>query len=434
MARSLENSIGIHKALQETEQQGEFVAAVFRVLIAAVLAISIAMMVPATHSNHHFFGVAIAYAFLGLVGIVLASRKIYHPVLPYVFVLIDFAIITIALGMLASMHGMGMSAALSLPLFSLAFVVLIHAALRYRPWLIVFAASAFVSLEIIAAQLISPEQAIPVSHGMMSHDQDSLMTLGSTFLPLIFFTMASALLFYVVRRTETLANLARLDGRRVAQLSRFFSPDISRRLISSDLAQGAYGNRQNVAVLFIDIRGFTRLAEGMSPEQLTEFLSSFRSEVCETVFRHGGTVDKFIGDAVLVVFGTPEPKPDDARRAVKAAQALSQGIKEWCETRSRAGKSSALVGIGPHYGEVFAGVLESNEILEHTVIGDTVNIAQRLERLSRDLGANVVLSADLVAASGLDPGRLGYLLERDRSLAGHSAPITVFYDTVEIQN
>jgi adenylate cyclase len=284
---------------------------------------------------------------------------------------------------------------------------------------------AFVSLEIIAAQLISAEQATPVSHGMMSHDQDALMTLGSRFLPLIFFIMASALLFYVVRRTETLANLARLDGRRVAQLSRFFSPEISRRLISSDLAQGTYGSRQNVAVLFIDIRGFTRLAEGMSPEQLTEFLTSFRSEICETVFQHGGTVDKFIGDAVLVVFGTPEPRPDDARRAVKAAQALSQNIKEWCDTRSRTGKSSALVGIGAHYGEVFAGVLESNEILEHTVIGDTVSIAQRLERLSRDLGENVVLSAELVAASGLDSGQLGYLLERDRSLTGHSAPITV---------
>jgi adenylate cyclase len=141
MAQSPENSIGIHKALQETEQQGEFVAAVFRVLMAAVLAISIAMLVPETHSNHHFFGVANAYALLGLVGTVLASRKIYHPILPYVFVLLDFAIVTIALGMLARMHGMGMSAALSLPLFSLAFVVLIHAALRYRPWLIVFAAS-----------------------------------------------------------------------------------------------------------------------------------------------------------------------------------------------------------------------------------------------------------------------------------------------------
>ena len=109
MTRSPDNSVGIHKMLQETEQQGEFVAAVFRVLI---------------------FGVAIAYALLGLVGIVLASRKIYHPTLPYVFVHVDFAIVAIALGMLAGMRGMGMSAALSLPLFSLAFVVLIPAALR----------------------------------------------------------------------------------------------------------------------------------------------------------------------------------------------------------------------------------------------------------------------------------------------------------------
>jgi adenylate cyclase len=143
-----------------------------------------------------------------------------------------------------------------------------------------------------------------------------------------------------------------------------------------------------------------------------------------------GTVDKFVGDAVLAVFGTPESKPDDAQRAVQAALSVCQAVREWHDRRKQEGIPAALVGVGAHHGEVFAGVIVSGNILEHSIIGDAVNIAQRLERLTRDLDADVILSDDLVAAAETKVTQLGLVRKKDVKIRGHSAPITIYHNTM----
>ena len=433
VAETLDGAYGAEFALDAMEQRGEWIAALFRLVVVASILFMIWTLSPTSDSTHPLTMVATVYGLASLFGLGLALLKIFHPALPFAFVFIDAAAVAIAITMLGHMQGMGMLETLSLPLFSLAFVILIHASLRYRPWLVAFGFMVFVVFFLTFPMVFDAQmpanmhQTMMGSGGMMATTQDGQV------LPFVFLALATLLLFYIVRRTRVLAELSNLQGMRTAQLSRFFSPEIAKRLVSSDPATEQYGGVQKVGVLFIDIRGFTRLSEHISSEELVEFLSSFRKETCGIIFQHGGTVDKFVGDAILAVFGTPRAKTDDARRTFEAALAVSRAIRKWADERRTQGKSAALVGVGAHYGDVFAGVIESGDILEHTVIGDTVNVAQRLERMTRSLDANVILSEQVVAAAGLGSVSTDLIRKDGISLAGHGEKVTIYHDNMEAE-
>lgn len=429
----------VTNAFAAVEREGEVIAAIFRTLIAAVLISVVFLIEPQNILTHPLFVVTAVYAAISLAGVGLAVARIRNRFMPYLFVTVDSVTIALALKMLGAMQSMDMGQTMSLPLFSLAFVVLIHAALRYRPSLVVYGAVVFVGLLLLLPQKTlywhsdamqmwpsSPDMNMGMRSGVAySMTRDSGI---EQYMPILFFGIGALVLFFIVHRTRMLATRALVDGKRVAQLARFFSPEVANKLIAHDHDALPLGRRQHVAALFIDIRGFTRLSEGLTPEALTEMLASFRTTVTRIIFDHGGTVDKFIGDAVLAVFGTPTSGQDDARRAVTAAFAISQAVQDWFDRRQQADRPAALVGIGADYGEVFAGVIESGQVLEHSVIGDAVNVAQRLERMTRSLDANVVLSAELLRAARIDPERLKLQCKPNVTLAGHQAPVTLYHD------
>lgn len=139
------------------------------------------------------------------------------------------------------------------------------------------------------------------------------------------------------------------------------------------------GERREATVLFCDIRGFTPMSERMSPEDVVMLLNEFYTLMIETVFKHDGTLDKFLGDAVMAVFGAPIAHPDHAKRAVRTAIAMQEGISVLNEARAREGKERIQIGVGVSVGEVVAGTVGSGERMEYTVIGDSVNLASRLE-------------------------------------------------------
>lgn len=150
-----------------------------------------------------------------------------------------------------------------------------------------------------------------------------------------------------------------------------------------------------VTVLFSDIRSFTSISENMDPRALLDFLNEYFSGMVESVLHHQGVVDKFIGDAIMAVFGAPVPEPEDPLRAVRAAlemRARLQNINVGFRAR---GLPEIRAGIGLHSGQVVAGNMGHSERMEYTVIGDPVNLASRLEGLTKELDCDVVLSEDL---------------------------------------
>jgi adenylate cyclase len=180
-------------------------------------------------------------------------------------------------------------------------------------------------------------------------------------------------------------------------LSRYFSPNIVEMLAAQDEPLGAV-RRQTVAVLFVDIVGFTRMAEAMSPEAVVTLLRQFHERMTAQIFACGGTVEKYIGDAILAVFGVPTPTGDDAANALICAEMMLEALDRWDVERIRDGETPLAIGIGLNYGPAVLGDVGSEHSMSFTVIGDTVNTASRLQGLTRTLKTPLVVGAPLVDA------------------------------------
>jgi adenylate cyclase len=175
---------------------------------------------------------------------------------------------------------------------------------------------------------------------------------------------------------------------------RYVTRQVADHLMKGNQSLG--GELVPVTVLFSDIRSFTSISETMAPKELLDFLNEYFSAMVESVMRNHGVVDKFIGDAIMAVFGAPRPHPDDPLRAVKAALDMRARLTEINATFKARGLPEIRTGIGLHSGEVIAGNMGHVERMEYTVIGDAVNLASRLEGLTKDLRCDVILSQDLL--------------------------------------
>ena len=184
-----------------------------------------------------------------------------------------------------------------------------------------------------------------------------------------------------------------------SNLARYFSPNLVEILATQDEPLGPV-RRQNVAVLFADIVGFTGLAETMEPEQVMDTLRQYHRRMSEQIFACGGTLEKFIGDALLATFGVPHPGERDAANALRCADHLLAALGSWNEERNAAGLAPIGMGIGLNYGPVVLGDLGGEHGMSFTVIGDTVNTASRLQDLTRTLDTPLVAAEALVSAAG----------------------------------
>jgi adenylate cyclase len=174
-----------------------------------------------------------------------------------------------------------------------------------------------------------------------------------------------------------------------------FSPQVRTRLIQ--LAQKGQlklgGERSTVSILCADIRGFTLMSAGMDTADLIALLNDYFTAMVECVFRHGGTIDKFIGDALLVVFGSPEVMQRHAEQAIKTAIALQGAIEAVSDRRRKTGVRACEIGIGVHTGEVIHGFIGSPERMEFTIIGDPVNMTTRY--CSGAGGGEIIISPEI---------------------------------------
>jgi adenylate cyclase len=151
-------------------------------------------------------------------------------------------------------------------------------------------------------------------------------------------------------------------------------------------------------VLFADIVGFTRMAEAMSPEAVLAMLREFHARMTAQIFACGGTVDKYIGDEIVAVFGVPTASADDAPNALACADMMLDALERWNVERERMGEAPLAIGIGVNYGPAVLGDVGSEHSMSFTVIGDTVNTAARLQKLTRTLETPLIVGDPLVSA------------------------------------
>jgi adenylate cyclase len=185
-------------------------------------------------------------------------------------------------------------------------------------------------------------------------------------------------------------------------IKRAFSGYISRQVMDAIIVKGEmpalHGERRRVTVLFSDIRGFTSIAEVMRPEQVVELLSEFFDRMVDVVLHHEGTIDKFLGDGMMVIFGAPQDDAYQEEHAVAAACEMQKELKLLCAKWEAEGRASLKMGIGINSGLAIVGNIGSADRMEYTAIGDTVNMAARLESATKELGVEIIVSEQTYSA------------------------------------
>lgn len=210
--------------------------------------------------------------------------------------------------------------------------------------------------------------------------------------------------------------------RTFGMFKRFLDPNIVAQLVESgEVDHQANAVSREITVLFSDIRGFTSLSETSSPEAVVELLNRYFTAQVEVIFRHGGTLDKFIGDAIMAFWGAPIANPDHASAAVAAAIDMSKALEE---LRGDLGELGAGldIGIGLHSGMAVVGFIGSPDRLDYTVIGDTVNLASRIEGLTKGVARVLVSEATRTAAAAA----FDFVERGQHKVKGREAPVILY--------
>jgi adenylate cyclase len=187
-------------------------------------------------------------------------------------------------------------------------------------------------------------------------------------------------------------------------------------------------------VLFADLVGFTTMAEAMTPEEVMALLRDLHGRMEEEVFRHRGCLEKFIGDALLATFGVPDVGPRDATDALACARGILAALDGWNRERAATARAPLRMGVGVHYGPVVLGDIGSARSMAFATVGDTTNVASRLQALTRDLGGSLVVSGALVEAVERERADLALLdglkPRGPHTLRGRDTPLELWTDGV----
>jgi adenylate cyclase len=344
-----------------------------------------------------FFGLGIAHY-------ALRRSRFSQPWVGYLFVTLDFTLLAFTVVVLIPILEPPWTPSMVMRsgAFVYAYILLATIAFCYSPRLMLWSglAGALAWSAGVVWVMAQPDTVVVLGRWQVAAEayfNPNLLDLSVWIRDAVAQLVVAGLLAVVVWRSRLLVVRQAESARERTNLARYFPPTIVEQLAHLDEPLGAV-RAQPVAVMFADIVGFTRMAEQMEPERIVGLLREFHSRLERAVFDNGGTLDKFLGDGVMATFGTPETSPQDAANAVASARAMLTAIDEWNKERAKAGQPPVQLSVGIHYGKVVLGNIGAERRLEFAVLGDTVNVASRLENLTRERACSAIVSDDLVQA------------------------------------
>jgi len=386
--------------LEQAEQDAERIVGLLRMLVAAGLALFFLFTVqPVVNSGHAVLerqwvfalSTMLAYFVLGLATWWTARRGHFSAWVAWPVSAADslFLVANVWVGM----RNVGLSgdAVFVLPAVWLVPIVLAFGVLRGNPKIMALQ----VGLLVLGLLILVGVDA-GSTRGLEDNPIWLFLSLPPNLIRLFMIALAGIVLIVAARRVHALLFRSITEAQRRANLTRYLPSQVVEDLGDSGLAALKTGRRQMAGLIFIDLRGFTTVSQQLRPEQVSELVSDYRSRVSAVVRAQNGIIDKFIGDAVMIVFEGDQA----ASRCLDCGMGLWKEMQVWSAERRQAGRPALDTGIGLHWGEVFIGVIGDQERLEFSVFGDTVNIAARLENLTRSHEMGMILSADLISAAG----------------------------------
>ncbi len=333
------------------------------------------------------------YAVLTLSRLYQAHRGRLRPWHLYASVIVDMALL---FGVIWSFHlqyQQPPSFYLKSPAALYVFIFIAMRALSFQARYVVLAGvAAIVGWAFLVIYAIrAPDGDAMITNNYTEYMTSNSILIGAEFDKIFTVLVVTVIIAVAILRARNLLIQSVSESAAAAELSRFFSPEIARQITEADQeARPGTGEARLAAVMFCDIRGFTSFAGTEEPSAVVAMLSEYQQALLPAIQKHNGAIDKFMGDGIMATFGAAVPSNSCAADAARAVPAVLEAARLWNAQRAAAGKPTLRVNTAIAYGSIIFGAIGGDDRLEYTVIGDSVNLAAKLEKANKVLGVSAV--------------------------------------------
>jgi len=377
------------------------------------------------------------YALFTMLRLGLAYRRPLPNWFLYLSMVIDVALL---MGLIWSFHiqyHQPASFYLKAPTLLYVFIFIALRALRFEPRIVLIAglvAAAGWGGMMTYAMTIDPLDHM-LTRNYVEYLTSNKILIGAEIDKMLTILLVTGILALALGRARHLLVTSVAEGAKARDLARFFAPEVADKITAAEQQiLAGQGDARDAAILMVDLRGFTRMAADMIPGEVIGLLAEYQTRVVPMIRRHGGVIDKFMGDGIMATFGALAPSATFAADALRAVEDLLTDVARWNAERQEAGAPPLVVNAGLASGRVVVGAVGDADRLEYTVIGDAVNLAAKLEKHNKAEGSLAVVTAetlDLAVEQG--HGHVGAFHPRPASMvAGAGAAIDLYVLMAEI--
>ncbi len=425
----------VRQAIRLQQERSEIIIGWVQLLLVALVATvyeSTSMPTGVVQDEYSFeTKVFVVFGAFCIVRLILAYRRLLRPWMLYVSVVADIALL---MGLIYSFHyKYAQPAAFYLKAPTLLYVFLFIAlrTLRFEARFVLFTGLvAVIGWTLLVLYVLSgmggPDY--PVTDDFVEYLTSNVVLFHAEVDKVIAIALTTIVLALAISRARHLLVRAVTEGAAAADLSRFFDPEVAQRIRGAATAiKAGEGELRDVAILTVDLRGFTRLSTELPPDDVMKVLQDYQGRICPRIVGNGGSIDKFLGDGILASFGAVTPSTTPAADALRAADAVLEAAEQWARDRQTAGLAPLALGMALSAGRVVFGAVGDGERLEFTVIGDAVNFTAKLEKHNKEEGTRALTDARTYALAeeqGYNPPEAR---ERrsGRKVAGVAEPIDI---------
>lgn len=341
---------------------------------------------------------------------------------------IDIAILMITIWSFHLQYQAPAALSLKAPTLMYVFILIALRALSLEPRLVLLAGGTAVTmwLAIVAYAVLDTSQPMAITRSFLTYSMSFSILIGAEIDKAVSILMVTMILAVMLVRARKLLVRAVSERQAADELSRFFAPEVAQKIRSTEaILEAGFGEHRQAAILFVDLRGFTALTTTLDAAGVVRLLADYQDRVIAAVHRHGGSIDKFMGDGVLASFGATVPSDRYAADALMAVEALMAAASSWRVERAAAGLPGPRINAALASGDVLFGTVGNAIRLEYTVIGEPVNLAAKLEKHCKAEAAAAVVTSQamrLAVAQGFRP--CPHWHERDGAVvAGVQGPV-----------
>jgi adenylate cyclase len=388
------------QAIRASQTQAEILIAWIQLAIVASFALLYELAPQATMVDDLHFTplpwVLAAYAAVTAIRLMLAYAQALGELLLSLSVIIDLGLLMVLIWGFHVQYGQPPAFYLKVPTLFTAFIFIALRALRFEVRYVVLAglaaAAGWASL-VAYAIVVTPGDV--VMRDFVGYMTGNRILIGAEIEKILAILVVTAVLALAIARARRLLVRAAIDGAAARDLARFFDPEVAERIRGAEAPlKAGEGEARDAAILFLDIRDFTRLGTELAPSALMALLTEYQARLVPLIQQHGGVIDKFLGDGILATFGAAHRSARHAAEALEAVDAVMAEAARWRSERARRGQPPLAIHAGLAVGCIVFGAVGDEQRLEYTVIGDAVNLAAKVEKHNKLEGTRALATAE----------------------------------------